>query len=84
MHKLSSLVDSITCDGFCCRILPRGPTVWAALARKMGPQALRMNWNTLLRHDVFKSGLGILPVGKKLIERNTGWKLVPHDGRLRR
>jgi len=33
----------------------KGPTVWAALARKMGPQALRMNLNTLLRHDVFKS-----------------------------
>ncbi len=32
----------------------KGPTVWAALARKMGPQALRMNLNTLLRHDVFK------------------------------
>ncbi len=30
----------------------KGPTVWAALARKMGPQALRMNLNTLLRHDV--------------------------------
>jgi 60 kDa SS-A/Ro ribonucleoprotein len=33
----------------------KGPTVWAALARKMGPQALRMNLNTLLRHDVLKS-----------------------------
>ena len=33
----------------------RGPKVWMALARKMGPQALRMNLNTLLRHDVFKS-----------------------------
>lgn len=31
----------------------RGPKVWAALARKIGPQALRMNLNTLLRHDVF-------------------------------
>ena len=31
----------------------KGPTVWAALTRKMGPQALRMNLNTLLRHDVF-------------------------------
>ena len=31
----------------------KGPTVWAALARKMGPQALRMNLNTLLRHGVF-------------------------------
>ncbi len=28
----------------------KGPKVWAALARKMGPQALRMNLNTLLRH----------------------------------
>jgi 60 kDa SS-A/Ro ribonucleoprotein len=42
----------------------KGPTVWAALARKMGPQALRMNLNTLLRHDVFESGIGILPVEK--------------------
>ncbi len=33
----------------------KGPKVWAALARKMGPQALRMNLNTLLRHDVLKS-----------------------------
>jgi len=32
----------------------KGPTVWAALARKMGPQALGMNLNTLLRHDVFR------------------------------
>ncbi len=31
----------------------KGPKVWAALARKMGSQALRMNLNTLLRHDVF-------------------------------
>jgi 60 kDa SS-A/Ro ribonucleoprotein len=31
----------------------KGPKVWAELARKMGPQALRMNLNTLLRHDVF-------------------------------
>ncbi len=31
----------------------KGPKVWAALARMMGPQALRMNLNTLLRHDVF-------------------------------
>ena len=33
----------------------KGPTVWATLARKMGPQALRMNLNTLLRHHVLKS-----------------------------
>ncbi len=30
-----------------------GPKVWAALARKMGPQTLRMNLNTLLRHGAF-------------------------------
>lgn len=29
-----------------------GPAVWKALARRMGPQALRMNLNTLLRHQV--------------------------------
>ncbi len=37
----------------------KGPTVWAALARKMGPQALRMNLNTLLRHDVFKVDISL-------------------------
>jgi 60 kDa SS-A/Ro ribonucleoprotein len=31
----------------------KGPKVWTALARKMGPQAMRMNLNTLLRHGVF-------------------------------
>ena len=30
----------------------KGPAVWAAIARKMGPQALRMNLNTLARHGV--------------------------------
>ncbi len=30
----------------------KGPVVWAAIARKMGPQALRMNLNTLVRHGV--------------------------------
>ena len=29
-----------------------GPAVWKAFARQMGPQALRMNLNTLLRHEV--------------------------------
>ncbi len=33
----------------------KGPLVWKAIARQMGPQALRMNLNTLLRHDVFKN-----------------------------
>lgn len=30
----------------------KGPLVWRAIARQMGPQALRMNLNTLLRHEV--------------------------------
>jgi 60 kDa SS-A/Ro ribonucleoprotein len=30
----------------------RGPSVWKGIARQMGPQALRMNLNTLLRHEV--------------------------------
>jgi len=33
-----------------------GPLVWKAIARQMGPQALRMNLNTLLRHEVFSNG----------------------------
>lgn len=33
----------------------RGPAAWGAIARNMGPQALRMNLNTLLRHGVFQS-----------------------------
>ncbi|RMF42207.1 MAG: TROVE domain-containing protein [Planctomycetota bacterium] len=31
----------------------QGPLVWKAIARQMGPQALRMNLNTLLRRKVF-------------------------------
>ena len=30
----------------------RGAIVWKAIARQMGPQALRMNLNTLARHEV--------------------------------
>jgi 60 kDa SS-A/Ro ribonucleoprotein len=36
----------------------RGPTVWRAIARQMGPQALRMNLNTLVRHDAFSGSDG--------------------------
>jgi 60 kDa SS-A/Ro ribonucleoprotein len=34
----------------------RGPMVWKAIVRQMGPQALRMNLNTLARHEVFADG----------------------------
>lgn len=33
----------------------KGPLVWKAIARQMGPQALRMNLNTLMRHEVLNS-----------------------------
>ncbi len=36
----------------------QGPLVWKAIAHQMGPQALRMNLNTLVRHEVFSSGNG--------------------------
>ena len=41
----------------------KGPEAWKAIARKMGPQTLRMNLNTLARHAVF---------GRK---SETGWKI---------
>ena len=34
----------------------KGPAVWAAIARQMGPQALRMNQNTLVRQGVLGKG----------------------------
>ena len=34
----------------------KGQVTWQAIARQMGPQALRMNLNTLLRHEVFRAG----------------------------
>lgn len=34
----------------------KGPLVWKAIARQMGPQALRMNLNTLLRQGVLGNG----------------------------
>lgn len=44
----------------------KGPTVWKAIARQMGPQALRMNLNTLLRHKVFDASSG--QFDKEMIE----------------
>jgi 60 kDa SS-A/Ro ribonucleoprotein len=44
----------------------KGPIVWSAIARQMGPQALRMNLNTLVRQKVFESGNG--KVGQEMVE----------------
>ncbi len=48
----------------------KGPTVWAALARKMGPQALRMNLNTLLRHDVLATNAMIDYVADRIADES--------------
>jgi 60 kDa SS-A/Ro ribonucleoprotein len=46
----------------------KGPLVWKAIARQMGPQALRMNLNTLLRHEVFSVGSGNGKVDQELVD----------------
>lgn len=48
----------------------KGPKVWAALARKMGPQALRMNLNTLLRHDVFATSAMVDYVAERIADES--------------
>jgi hypothetical protein len=59
-------------------VVDKGSKVWTVLARKMAPQALRMNWNTLLRNGVFESGIGILPVGKNA-SSETQARCLCHD-----
>jgi 60 kDa SS-A/Ro ribonucleoprotein len=44
----------------------RGPRVWAAVARSMGPQALRMNLNTLERQGVFQDPAMVWQVAARL------------------
>ncbi|MEY4567229.1 MAG: hypothetical protein RLY14_2199 [Planctomycetota bacterium] len=48
----------------------KGPAVWSMLARKMGPQALRMNINTLLRHGVFSEEAMIDFVAERLADES--------------
>jgi 60 kDa SS-A/Ro ribonucleoprotein len=48
----------------------KGPEVWRMLARKMGPQALRMNINTLLRHGVFSDEAMIDYVADRLADES--------------
>jgi 60 kDa SS-A/Ro ribonucleoprotein len=48
----------------------KGPKVWAALARKMGPQALRMNLNTLLRHDVLATSAMVDYVADRIADQS--------------
>jgi 60 kDa SS-A/Ro ribonucleoprotein len=46
----------------------RGPSVWKAIARHMGPQALRMNLNTLLRHEVLNDAEMVDFVAAKIVD----------------
>ncbi len=48
----------------------KGPKVWTALARKMGPQALRMNLNTLLRHDVLATRAMVDYVAERIADKS--------------
>jgi len=48
----------------------KGPTAWAALARKMGSQALRMNLNTLLRHDVLATSAMVDYVADRIADES--------------
>lgn len=48
----------------------KGPKVWAAIARTMGPQALRMNLNTLQRHGVFDDYGIVTEVAQRLSDEN--------------
>ncbi len=48
----------------------KGAKVWAAIARTMGPQALRMNLNTLQRHGVFDDAAMVRTVADRLADEN--------------
>lgn len=48
----------------------KGSKVWAAVARKMGPQALRMNLNTLLRHNVLATSAMIDYVADRIADES--------------
>jgi 60 kDa SS-A/Ro ribonucleoprotein len=46
----------------------KGPPVWKAIARQMGSQALRMNLNTLLRHEALNNNEMIALVAAKIAD----------------
>ncbi len=47
----------------------RSPLVWKAIVRQMGPQALRMNLNTLLRQQVLSDPAMVDYVAERLADR---------------
>jgi 60 kDa SS-A/Ro ribonucleoprotein len=48
----------------------KGAKVWAAIAQTIGPQALRMNLNTLQRHGVFEDVAMVRTVADRLADEN--------------
>ena len=46
----------------------QGPEVWQMIARQMGPQALRMNLNTLLRHEVLQDSALVEEIAQRLAD----------------
>lgn len=46
----------------------KGPLVWRQIAATMGPKALRMNLNTLQRHDVFADAAAVADVANRLCD----------------
>lgn len=48
----------------------KGAKVWAAIARTMGPQALRMNLNTLQRHGVLEDQAMVRTIADRLADEN--------------
>lgn len=48
----------------------RAPVVWKSIARQMGPQALRMNLNTLLRHGVLEDREIVDFVAERIADRD--------------
>jgi 60 kDa SS-A/Ro ribonucleoprotein len=48
----AAIVDQLSVRWDLLVDVAKSPLVWKSIARQMGPQALRMNLNTLLRHEV--------------------------------
>src|SRR5207244_10484412 len=46
----------------------QGPEVWKMIAHQMGPQALRMNLNTLLRHEVLQDSAIVEEIAQRLAD----------------
>lgn len=76
---LESLPGKLRWDLFASHA--KGKEVWRAISKKMGHQALRMNLNTLLRHDLFDSPDAIDYYAGKLSnhEEVRKWKQFPYQ-----